>query len=317
MMDDKTFTIDLEPKVSRAPNSLLRAKHEFTATEKRIFYLVMDDLNPNLEIASDLFSGNRTVTIYNARRNLGNLNYKEMLEAFDSISTKKIRYVDIKNQEYDSITPFPRVRFKNGTLVITILEDVLPELTDLKKSGYTRYVLNAAMSLSSQHSQRLYEIVSGWKIKKQRYAEWAVTVERLKVWLNVEGVKTYEKYAQFRRGVLDIARIELAKKTEIKFDFEVKEKQGRKIISLLFKVKYAIEQGGNSSESEISNEINDMRIRDCLKFLDDIGINRENLREKILLRLDDFYKWKFDMQMDKFKVTKSASGHLLKTLGLV
>jgi len=302
---------------NRAPNKLLRAKHEFTAVEKRIFYLVLDDLNPNLEISSDLFSGNKVVRIYNARAALGNTSFKNLMQAVDSIQTRRIVFVDQKNKEFDRIVPFPRVRYSAGTLEITILQDVLPELTDLKKTGYTRYELNAALSLSSQHSQRLYEILSGWKVKGQSYVEWSVPLDRLKIWLNVDKIKTYDKYAQFTRGVLDVGKKELMRKTEIQFDYEIKEKEGRKISNLLFKVKYSDRQGSDKAEDQISRDINDTRIHACLVYLDEIGIKREDLRKEIVNRIDEFYSWKYALQTEKFKVSKSISGHLLTTLGLV
>ena len=306
-----------DDKDNRAPNLLLRSRHEFSTLEKRMFYLVIDDLNPNLETSEDLFSGNRVVKIHNARKALGNPNYKALLDACDEITAKRIRYIDKKNKEYDSITPFPRVRYKEGTLTITILQDVLPSFTDLNKNGYTRYKLNAALSLSRESSQRMYDIISGWKIKGESYVEWVIDIDRLKIWLNVDKIETYQNYAQFTRGVLEPAKKELLKKTEIIFDYEVHEKKSRKVTSLKFMVKYTELGRKNISPKDISNELSDLRIQNAYKNLDELGIMREELRSEIVTNhLTEFGKWMYAYKTNQFKIKTSASGHLLTTLGL-
>jgi plasmid replication initiation protein len=292
---------------NRIPNALINSKHEYSSLEKRIFYLIMNDLNPSLE---NNLKGNRTVNIENVRELIGNPNSKTFKETLSKLNTRQIKYINDHNEVYDFIIPFPRVRYENNTLSIVIFEEVIPDLLDLKK-GFTRYQLDSALSLTSHHSQRMYEILSRWKDLKQYTFE----LEYLKLLLGVEN--KYPKWTHFEMRVLKVAQKELTEKTDISFTY-TKKKKGRKVAEVTFTIFHT----QNKSELEdlpinVDAVIGDEEQQRLNEYLDKIGVLDSRLRKVIITeKKREFWKWLSDYKKEKFKINSSISGHLLRTLGL-
>ena len=292
---------------NRLPNALINSKHEYTTIEKRIFYLIMNELNPSL---NDNLKGNRTVKIENVRELLGDPNGLKFKEALAKLNTRQLKYINDKHEIYDFIIPFPRVRYEDNTLTIVIFEEVVPDLLDLKK-GFTRYQLDSALSLTSHHSQRMYEILSRWKDLKQYTFE----LEYLKLLLGVEN--KYPKWTHFEMRVLKVAQKELTEKTDISFTY-TKKKKGRKVAEVTFTIFHT----QNKSELEdlpinVDAVVEDEEQQRLNEYLDKLGILDPRLRKVIITeKKQEFWKWLSDYKKEKFKISSSVSGHLLTTLGL-
>lgn len=97
---------------------------------------------------------------------------------------------------------------------------------------FTQYKLVNILNMKSKYSPRIYEILKCNEYKKQRYIE--IEVEELRKLLKVEEV--YPLYADFKRFILIRTEKELAKLTDISFDFE-EIKTGRKVTSIRFYIK--------------------------------------------------------------------------------
>lgn len=290
---------------NRIPNGIVHSKQEFSTIEKRAFYLIMNELNPILD--SNIVDRNKTVVIENVREIIGNPNSKTFKEALQKLNTRQIKYIDEKNEIYDFIVPFPRITYENNTLTIVIFQEVLKDLLDIKK-GFTRYQLDSALSLTSHHSQRIYEILSRWKDLHKK----SFQLDNLKTMLNVE--TKYPKWTHFELYVLKVAQKELAEKTDISFTYTTKKK-GRKVDV----VDFTIFETQNISvledlPSQTKNE-DDVRI---ITYLVELGITDTKIQNTIISKKKtEFWLWLAQYRKGILKISKSPSGHLLKSLGLV
>lgn len=106
------------------------------------------------------------------------------------------------------------------------------ELQQLTK--YTSYCLSTVSDMKSTYSIRIYEIalmeLNASKINKHCFTK---TIEDLKFNLGIEG--KYTLFSDFRIYVLEAARKEINKKSDLKIDFSYKKK-GRAVHSVMFTV---------------------------------------------------------------------------------
>jgi plasmid replication initiation protein len=120
-----------------------------------------------------------------------------------------------------------------GTWEITVDREMVGQFVELAKN-YTEYSLTVAMSLRSEYSQRLYEYCSqfrssgGFRMKLQDMKE------------KMRLVKKYDRYASFKKYVIDVAHKELKElykdgQCDLYFEYS-EEKNGRSVETLRFKV---------------------------------------------------------------------------------
>ncbi len=112
---------------------------------------------------------------------------------------------------------------------------------DLQKY-YTEIDATITYGLKSQYSIRLYELLSSYKNKKQKfdkdkpknkkwYVEELITYNKLRKLLDVEETK-YKIYSDFRKKVIETAQKELEEKnTDIQFDFELSGRGSKKLLT--------------------------------------------------------------------------------------
>ena len=290
---------------NRLGNDIIRGKQEFDLIQKRLFLQVVNELNPKLEISEDMFSGNKKITIYNAKQLL-NTTTTQIAESIDKLSLKRIKLIDHKNEVYDFVSPFPRVTYSNNTIEIVIFEEVIPKLMELKK-GFTRYQLESAMSLSSIHSQRLYEILCSWKDLKDKRIQLDVLLNSM----NLDD-SIHKEWRDFH-VLLKRCKKEIDTKTDITFTFEAVKERGS-TVAVMFHIK---EDKLNSPAAKVDKEniANPKTIR-IHEILDEIGIRNEQYRIAILSDPKQFWDWNTYRLKFKDKVM-SPSGHCLRWFKLV
>lgn len=291
------------------PNSIIMTRQEFTPIEKRVFYLVVSALSPSVAKSNDIFTQNKVVEIHNARAVLGAKNFQGLKDACDRLNTRQMKYVDEKGEVFDFVVPFPRVRYKDGVVTVTIFADTLPSFMDLSK-GFTSSRLKAAMSLNSRYSQRFYDILSQWK--SDGYDRKTYEVEYLRSVLGL-GNK-YSKWSLFEKRILQTAQKELAEKTELSFKY-TPIKRGRRFAEVLFEVSLTDEKEDYSS---IESLVLDEKKKRALQRCDELGIYKTEYREAIVgPKQSEFWKLIAEIRNGKVKISTSSSGYILKRLGLI
>lgn len=135
---------------------------------------------------------------------------------------------------------------KSGIAHIKLDEDMVPYLFDLKQK-FTQYQLYNVLGMKSAFSVRIYELMKSYSFRHTITFE----LDELKKLLMVENVKSYNRFPDFRRKVLEKAQLEINELTDINIEFEP-IKTGKKVTS----IKFIIEEKFKNSRKRIrtSNE---------------------------------------------------------------
>lgn len=130
---------------------------------------------------------------------------------------------------------------KSGIAHIKLDEDMVPYLFDLKQK-FTQYQLYNVLGMKSAFSVRIYELMKSYSFRHTITFE----LDELKKLLMVEDVKSYNRFPDFRRKVLEKAQLEINELTDINIEFEP-IKTGRKVTS----IKFIIEEKFKNSRKRI------------------------------------------------------------------
>lgn len=123
-----------------------------------------------------------------------------------------------------------RYHNKKGIVELEFSPQLRPYLLQLKKD-FTKYKLGNVLLLRSKYSIKMYELLKRYlKIGKRRF-----TLEQLRYLLEIEPDKLTH-YGHFKSRVLLKAQEELARKTDISFDFE-ETKIGNRVTSITCLIK--------------------------------------------------------------------------------
>lgn len=121
---------------------------------------------------------------------------------------------------------------RSGKAKIRLDEDMVPYLFDLQEK-FTAYGLYNILRMKSQYSIRLYELLKSYQWLKEKIFE----VSELKKLLMVDDVKSYDRFPDFRRKVLEIAIDEINEHTDIDVTMETITK-GRKVVQVRFCISF-------------------------------------------------------------------------------
>lgn len=120
---------------------------------------------------------------------------------------------------------------KSGIVKIRLDEDLVPYLFDLGQR-FTQYQLYNILSMRSAFSIRIYEIMKSYAFQKSKTFD----LDDLKRLLGVDEVKSYARFPDFRRKVLEKAKEEINNTSDLTIQFEPIMK-GRKVIKVKFRIK--------------------------------------------------------------------------------
>lgn len=123
-----------------------------------------------------------------------------------------------------------RTNKKSGIVHIELDRDLAPYLFDLGQK-FTQYQLYNILAMKSAFSVRIYELLKSYAFQKSKTFE----LDELKHLLMVENVRSYNRFPDFRRYVLEIAQEEINELTDINIYFEPITK-GKKVVKIKFHI---------------------------------------------------------------------------------
>ena len=123
-----------------------------------------------------------------------------------------------------------RTNKKSGIAHVKIDEDLAPYLFDLGQK-FTQYQLYNILAMKSAFSVRIYELMKSYAFQKNKIFR----LDDLKKLLGVENVKSYNRFPDFRRKVLEKAQEEINELTDINIIFEPITK-GKKVVDIMFRI---------------------------------------------------------------------------------
>lgn len=120
---------------------------------------------------------------------------------------------------------------RSGIVKIKLDEDLVPYLFNLGQK-FTQYQLYNILAMKSAFSVRIYELLKSYAYQKSKTFD----IDELKRLLEVESVKSYTRFPDFRRYVLEKAQEEINELTDLNIYFEPITK-GRKVIKIKFRIE--------------------------------------------------------------------------------
>jgi plasmid replication initiation protein len=225
-MNDKQIN-KINNYVVTKSNSLIEAHYELSLTEQKIILFFVSKIRIN-----DENFHRHTISVEEFCELIGykgRPRYTELSEI-----TKKLLSKVVEIKVGDKLKQFQWVSYVEyntgkGTITLEFHEKMKPFLLQLKKE-FTSYKLKNIMKLKSIYSIRIYEILKKWQPLKE------VEIPLKELRKMVGAANKYAEYSNFKLKVLNVAKRELNKLTDIRFDFE-EIKSGRKVVAIRFLIK--------------------------------------------------------------------------------
>ena len=192
-------------------NDLINAKYDWTVLQQRMILLMI----AQLDLDADDF-GNQTVHIgelLDQGHVTGNAYYERAAEAAHVLLNQKI-YVMAESGRWRGYNLLSYVEPAPGYIIARFNQDMRPFLLQLKRR-FTRYMLEHVMRFQSPYSIRIYELA-------QQYADVGhrtIELDALRTMLAVED--KYPRFYDFRRRVLEQARREIRKFTDLDVTYDI------------------------------------------------------------------------------------------------
>lgn len=160
---------------------------------------------------------------------------------------------------------FEYIRYIPGSATIKMkFSPVLePYLLSIKEQ-YTKYRLGYVINFKSEYSFRFYELMKSY----EKIGERTLTIEEIRDLLMLEDNK-YTKYNHLKTRVIQKSIEEINKYSDIKVELEKEEKEGKRVVGLVFSInkndyRYPID---NYLEYESYNKKTKAELQDILNGL--------------------------------------------------
>ncbi len=160
--------------------------------------------------------------------------YKKLDDATEEILKKPIT-IKLAENDFLKMNWCSSIEYKDGQGLIKfqISPKLLPYIKDLK-NNYLKYDLMNILPLRSEYSIRIYEWLKDELNKYTRYGKKAeLVLELSEIVKRLEIPKSYQ-LIHIKERVLDKAKEDLEKNCDVSFDWEVAQKNGRKVTHIKF-----------------------------------------------------------------------------------
>ncbi len=215
-------------------NKMIQGKYKMSALEQKLVLTLCSKIKSDDDMFMEF-----TMTVNEFANFLGidNKDYE-----FNRTLKRKCRILNNKDIEMNLGTKenpdwlffhwFEYIRYIPGTATIKMkFSPVLePYLLNLKET-YTKYRLGYVINFKSEYSFRFYEIMKQYESIGER----TITIEEIKDLLMIDKDK-YTKYSHLKAKVIQKAIEEINKYSDIKINLEKEEKEGKKVVGLVFSI---------------------------------------------------------------------------------
>lgn len=261
-------------------NYLNESIFNFNELELNLFIVIlykMRNFYKTKEFVEDLEGNvNREIdyVVFDAKEIKSMMQMKDRsFKAFEKIITGlQDRTISLKTQNgYIRIKAFPTLIFNEveKKIEIDINKRILPLFLELTEQ-FTQYSLKEFLSLNSKHSKRMYQLLKQY----EGIGERTIPVEELKKFLEIEGNKSYNRFYNLEKRVLETTKNDINLLTTLNIDYE-KEKQGKEVVAVTFKMKKSKVEEEKPIQKETRNELINRYLKHYkvkyIKDLDEIG----------------------------------------------
>ena len=250
-----------ERKVIKSNAIIQNARFELTVQEQKIIAYICSKVTPNNKDISITISVSEFINICGIQSQ-GKV-YNRVKEVVDGLTDRKM-WVEIEPNVEVTMRWVQRawINKNNGQIKLELDELMKPYLYDLKQR-FTQYQLKNVLKMNSRYAVQLFELFKSYEYKNILI----ISVDRLKKFLMVDKIKTYDNFGRFKQQVLTVAINEINRCSDITISYEVSGKVVRKITELTF----FIERKDNG-QSKITDKTDEPHRSYDIEFLDGIGL---------------------------------------------
>jgi len=298
-----------EQETIKQPNLIVFARQNFSATQKDIMTLAISQLDLGV-VQKDLFQNQLITVTAKMLSEVSRKDYVKLKTECKSLNQKQIEISDDEKEEFEFITPFPKVKYKKGVIELTMLAEVAQQFLQLKL-GYSEVYIRESLGLNSFGKKRLYELLSSYKNRNINI--WRVSDKELVELLDC--AKMYgSRPKEFDEKILTICIDAINELTSLRVTY-THEKVEKGVWQTTFQVE-------NKKPKAVIKNLNpaalDEKSARCLEWLKKLGVNAKYHEKIILQHQSDFWKWissnKDNLKVGKFK---NPAAVLVVQLGLV
>ncbi|PWJ53429.1 replication initiator protein [Dyadobacter jejuensis] len=222
---------DIVKKEVRQHNLITTARHEFSAVQLDIYFMVL-----SLIRKGDTAGITYEITVQEIESITGrNWNYQQLREATEGLIGKVFEINEADGLLQVALMSSAKYLRGQGKIQITISDKIIPYLVDLKRN-FTSFQLFCVLSMKSKYAKWLYLQFSRWKDKGRISFE----IDELKYLLKLKDPKgkeseQYKSWSTFKEKVIDIAVKQINDKSDLHIQYSV-TKKGKKINRISFEI---------------------------------------------------------------------------------
>ena len=182
--------------------------------------------------------------------------YEEFKKALDELYERRITYYDHANKGYRTCRIITDKFNDKGYRLGLKFSEQISDLIATNKNFLT-YKLKNTVKITSPTAIRIYEILLN-RLKKH-HSKFQINIDELKKILGFDRNK-YSKYSDFKRRVLEVAKNQINKHTDITFDYDIEKYGGRSVIDLIFISSFK-DKNKHSQKDSLGSNIYDENIQ--------------------------------------------------------
>jgi len=303
----------------RQHNALTNARYEYTETQANIFLVLLSKLRKDAPDAV------YQITVPEMEKATGNqYNYKQLRESTKEMMGRvhEINTLHNGREVFRQLVLFKRIDYILGTGVIELEfnEYATQYLFDLK-NNFTSFQVQAALSLTSKHAKRVYQICSQWKDKGETKKTTILDLKKTLGLADNKGKEEYTDLAMFKKKVLDVAVKQINEKTDLVIGYKL-EKVGRAFRNIAFTITsqaVALPLPFGLVPDEAPLGLAQHQVENARRLLGQLSITTSALVDQILAspaHVAACNKFAHDLKTGKHAKAHSLSGLLLTILGL-
>ena len=256
-----------ERNVVKSNAIIQNARFELSTQEQKIVAYICSKIDPH-RYEEDIvtLSVQEFIRICELQTHGGKI-YSKVKETIGKLASRYL-WVDVGDKEVlVRWINTAEINKASGSITVSIDPNMKPYLYDLKQR-FTQYQLKNVLKMKSRYAIQLFELFKSYEYRKVV----SVSVDRLKKFLMVDKIKTYEDFGRFKQQVLTVAINEINRCSDITVTYEVSGKIVRKITELTFFIERKDNtQPGRQSKLKVPKTYEPQASYD-IGFLDGIGL---------------------------------------------
>jgi plasmid replication initiation protein len=229
-------------------NKITLGRTNFSLMQKRIVLAIVESVSPHLKRSINKEPGREVsfqpllyddickITYKASDLGVDKTNYDEIRNALETLTDKKL-FIETKEMELSTRFVLKwKFEKRSSYFEVTIDRELFQFLLIDPKSGYTTFQTKVALSLGSIYASKIYELLAMWR----NVDSFNITIAELRRLTDTQD--KYLKYDNFKKRVLEVAKLQLEESsdTDLKFDYkELKKGENRLFKFFIYKTKNA------------------------------------------------------------------------------